>query len=123
MYLYVIGDGRDFKIGISKDVASRLSVLQVGNPQKLYVVFVGGKHTEMIARSMEKWMHKHLEEYSVRGEWFHVSYLTILAALEELYGFLDCFGITNNAVMQIREIESAYLLPYMIEMAEEEIDQ
>lgn len=73
MYLYVIGtEGRKQKIGFSKNVAKRLTELQTGNSEKLYI-----HHTEEVpqdrVRLLERKIHKELSYKRIQGEWFELT--------------------------------------------------
>ncbi|MEH1786896.1 MAG: GIY-YIG nuclease family protein [Nostoc sp.] len=57
---------KHIKIGFSDRVAKRLGQLQVGNSQKLRLVFqmYGDRETEAS-------IHQKLKKYRIRGDWFH----------------------------------------------------
>lgn len=67
-YLYVLGfPGGYYKIGITKDPATRFSQANVSLPIDLeivHIVFVTD------ARGYEESLHKELRRYHVRGEWY-----------------------------------------------------
>jgi len=60
-----------YKIGFTQDdtMNSRLSNIQVGNPNN--IVVVGTFYT--FDKSIEKEIHDYLKEYHVRGEWYRIS--------------------------------------------------
>jgi hypothetical protein len=62
---YLIAGGQSIKIGVTKDVDSRLAGLQTGNSTHLSVrrVFRGGK-------KLEQALHDLLQSWHRRGEWF-----------------------------------------------------
>lgn len=66
--VYMIGiEGIEhIKIGHSSDFLSRLSSIQTGSPNNVFIVavFEGGKKAEKI-------LHQALDEFKVRGEWFN----------------------------------------------------
>ena len=67
--VYVIGPVEGaYKIGISRDVESRLNTLQTGVPVNLSLVcsFPGGEF-------LEKTLHRKFWDKKVRGEWFALS--------------------------------------------------
>lgn len=66
--VYIITDGRDYKVGFTTDLSQRVKDLQVGHPSKLRVVAmrVGGNELETL-------IHDILEEHHLRGEWFSMS--------------------------------------------------
>lgn len=73
MFLYVIGNNdRRQKIGFSSDVDKRLSTLQTGNPDKLYI-----HHVEEVpkdrARLLEHKLHRELNHKRIKGEWFDLT--------------------------------------------------
>jgi len=78
-YVYVIG--ADFnspvKIGVASDVSKRLERLQSGNPVTLSVLWQSAPLAD--AYSLERYMHKHYAEYSVRGEWFSIPNLATVS--------------------------------------------
>ena len=66
--VYFITDRRYVKIGKTQNIISRLSALQTGHPEKLYVLgYVDG------GRGEEKKLHKRFSKYRVRGEWFKLT--------------------------------------------------
>ena len=66
--LYVIQSeaGGPFKVGVSEDVASRLSQLQTGSPFKLKVI----DEYNGVSFEVEKKVHEELKKYRLHGEWF-----------------------------------------------------
>lgn len=74
MYIYVIGpDTGPQKIGISKDVNTRLRNLQTGNPLELMI-----HHTEEVDPDrvllLEQKIHKELNHKRTTGEWFDLTW-------------------------------------------------
>lgn len=73
--VYMVGiEGTDhIKIGYSSDLTSRLSAIQTGSPNNVYIVavFQGGKDAE-------RQIHKAMDEFKVRGEWFDGEKVKIL---------------------------------------------
>lgn len=72
MFLYVIGTlDRKQKIGFSENVEKRLTELQTGNPEQLYI-----HHTEAVpkdrVRLLERKIHKELGHRRLKGEWFNL---------------------------------------------------
>ncbi|NDG32975.1 GIY-YIG nuclease family protein [bacterium] len=82
-FIYVIGpeDG-PFKIGITKDVKTRLRELQVGCWFKIKVHFIlesiDPRHTEEI-------VHSFLSQYRLNGEWFKCPLNGIIHTIEMIY--------------------------------------
>lgn len=73
MFIYVIGTkDRKQKIGISKNVNKRLTELQTGNPEKLYI-----HHFEEVpkdrVRLLERKIHKEFSYKRLEGEWFNMT--------------------------------------------------
>jgi hypothetical protein len=73
MYLYVIHDtsNNHCKIGFSAEPEKRLRTLQTGNSTSLVLY-----HTVVVpdtrVKAFEKQMHKEINHYKVRGEWFKI---------------------------------------------------
>ena len=67
-WLYIISDGTNFKIGVSKnDVKKRLKNLQTSNANELEIVFE--IYTDKY-KDLEKHLHASFESFQIRGEWF-----------------------------------------------------
>lgn len=69
-YVYLMGDGRSYKIGISNNVQRRLKDFQTGNPYiKIitYKKFINQKEAEKI----EKMLHQQYAHCNVGLEWFN----------------------------------------------------
>ncbi len=86
MFIYVIGPASGHqKIGISKDVKTRLKSLQTGHPEKLII-----HHTEpvnpKIVKIMEKTIHRELNHKKKKGEWFSMT-------PQEAKEYVQFFGI------------------------------
>lgn len=70
-HLYVIGPrGGPLKIGITDDVRTRRSALNIGNPLYLRVFHQEEFATESEAKRWERELHHHFRESHIRGEWF-----------------------------------------------------
>jgi hypothetical protein len=71
--IYIIGDGENIKIGVSKNPQRRLKTLQTGHPHKLTLLF---SIPSPSAYKIEKQLHKMLTDFRVkktncvRSEWF-----------------------------------------------------
>lgn len=71
--LYVIGPvGGPFKIGIADNVKSRRSILNVGNPAYLRIIYYHYASSEAEAREMEAELHYNYQDKHIRGEWFQL---------------------------------------------------
>lgn len=91
MSVYVISDGAGhIKIGVAKDVKSRIKTLQCGNPNNLTIEFLfyteGAKYSDY---DLEHALHKHFKQYRMRNnnneasEWFYDDCLTDLNAFSQ----------------------------------------
>ena len=66
-YVYLIGDSNDnVKVGHSISVASRLRSLRTGN---IGIKLVAAIRTDQCIL-LESFLHEHLKEYHVNGEWY-----------------------------------------------------
>lgn len=75
-FVYVITDGRAVKIGVSSDVAARVSGLQSGNPKKLKIMSAVECRSRQIATEVEAGTHFWFDQFEgcgLVGEWFKVS--------------------------------------------------
>ena len=73
MYVYVIkafGQSPMYKIGKAKDPEARCSVLQVGSPVKLNLIFYVRCKSDFHALQVEKYAHHIFAKHHRRGEWF-----------------------------------------------------
>jgi len=61
-----------YKIGVSENIEKRLIQLQTGNPNRIKVVHIQEYSDMMIARTIEKHLHRMLKEYRLNGEWFEL---------------------------------------------------
>lgn len=68
-------EGEDsIKIGYASELSVRMVGMQVGNPKKLLVLAVFGGNVVT-----ESHLHKELQDYHVRGEWFDADACKALA--------------------------------------------
>lgn len=74
-HVYVISGGEFFKIGIARNVKSRLEGLQVGCPLLLKVELSLKTWAYPQAAKLEKEAHYHFSTSRIRGEWFDISIL------------------------------------------------
>ena len=83
--LYFIGASFDgpIKIGISNNPEVRLGALQTGNHQELLVLLETERFSVDMALSLETSIHKALEGYRIRGEWFRCHAGLAARALKE----------------------------------------
>jgi len=69
-YLYIISNGTDLKIGVSKNPQKRLKQLQTGSADKLEFFELYPLSSKRVY-SLEKECHQKLQtNYIKRGEWF-----------------------------------------------------
>jgi len=64
--IYFIESGDEVKIGRSVDVERRIEELQVGNSNKLKLLYT----INNVDESFETFLHSVCERFKVRGEWF-----------------------------------------------------
>ncbi len=71
-YLYVIGEenGGSVKVGISSKPKKRLSSLQVGNPNRLSIIYTIGPLDRRDVEVLERKTHSRYGMYRKSGEWF-----------------------------------------------------
>lgn len=113
MNLYAISDGTHIKIGVSGNVNSRLSTLQVGNTRPLYIVLKLNCRAEDAAYKLESILHKRYAESRISGEWFAITEETLTADLQFLK---DSFPALLS-IMDQEQVRQAVLK----EMSKEEI--
>lgn len=67
--VYLITDGDNFKIGMTKCLKDRLSTLQTSSAKDLEVLDTY-KPTNISATKLEDLLHNHYSGFKIRGEWF-----------------------------------------------------
>ena len=77
-YIYLIRCGRYVKIGVSDDPAKRVMEMQVGSPHKLRLVV---SWPSLAPHKEEKRIHRLLDQYHHRGEWFRLPDLLLAKLL------------------------------------------
>ncbi len=78
--LYILSCGNNYyKIGITNNVEQRVAQLQVGNPLLLLLEYV--RPIQNPAK-IEKTLHKALNKYHVRGEWFSFTEEEIISVVK-----------------------------------------
>lgn len=65
--IYILKSDNYYKIGVAADVDRRVKGLQTGNPHTIECIF---SRLVPEAYTVEKHIHKELEVYKVKGEWF-----------------------------------------------------
>jgi hypothetical protein len=91
MYVYLIrcAENNFYKIGISKNVETRLKQIQTTSPDKVSVVH---KYESSYASKIEKALHNFFKLHHRNNEWFELS-------LTEEVKFLDmCNSIEQNLI-------------------------
>lgn len=82
MFIYVIGNQTNRqKIGFSQDVHKRLSSIQTGNPEKLYLHHYVSVPKNRV-RLLEKKIHTEMSYKRISGEWFNMSPSEAIAFLD-----------------------------------------
>lgn len=99
--LYLISSGRGpcqdlHKIGIAKDMQTRLLQLQTSNPFDLIIWHWVDFPDRRTAAMAERRVHQILDEYRQRGEWFQCFGTTALAAvLTSVNGMAHILGLKS----------------------------
>lgn len=70
MYLYFIKADNAVKIGLAQDTKIRLSALQTAHPGIMEIMHDIKIPVFINPRKLEMGMHKFLNSYHIRGEWF-----------------------------------------------------
>lgn len=82
-YVYVIGpEAGHLKIGLTKNVPTRLVDLQVGSPIPL-ILHLSVRIPSHLAAQVEDHTHWLLYEYRVSGEWFEVNAALAIKAVKD----------------------------------------
>ena len=71
-FVYLLCDGEHFKIGMTKqkDIHKRISELQTGNPNE---IFISAYHQTNYPYKIEQMMHFKYGRSKVKNEWFSLS--------------------------------------------------
>jgi hypothetical protein len=69
-YVYIIGDGKNYKIGIAKNPQNRLRQLQTGHALKLKIIRTFCLPSRDAVKTAEAKIHQDLRRYRLTGEWF-----------------------------------------------------
>jgi hypothetical protein len=86
--VYVIGTGDGpYKIGLAQNLYMRLSGIQTGNPQELFVHWSYKLLRKAEARAIERAAHQTLKAKHIRGEWFDC---TLQEAMDAIWQHIDC---------------------------------
>lgn len=93
VYVVTFGDEAMCKIGIAGTPSARLVSLQISHPEKLRFASLLWSPTSVVARKIEKHVHKLFGALRLSGEWFRVSPKqateTILTEARSLYPAID----------------------------------
>jgi hypothetical protein len=76
----IIGE-RPIKIGITKDLKSRLSTMQTGNYKTYYIAFAVLTESPL---ELERELHEMFGAQRLRGEWFDIDQQDLINAIAEL---------------------------------------
>lgn len=85
------------KIGVSNHPQERIRGLQIGSPFELQ--FVYKTKDSPLACSLEKWLHRKMEDVCERGEWFKLNCLQ----LENLKNFLANYRLINTLHWEVSD--------------------
>lgn len=104
-YVYIIRSGKTgaYKIGVAKNVKRRLESLQIGNPEKMYIIAKIDFKSEAKSYAIEKQLHKIYSRERIRGEWFNS---TIELRRADAYLKVDFF---EQELTKKNEEESEYI--------------
>lgn len=69
-YLYIISNGTDLKIGVSKNPEKRLKQLQTGSATSLSFVELYSLPSNKVYKLEKECHNKLVTQYTKRGEWF-----------------------------------------------------
>lgn len=102
MYIYLIGqnDCKFVKIGAAFNIKARLQELQVGNPQKLFLIGAKEVLNKYLANKLEKELHEKFKNHRLNGEWF---YLTPEIEEEFKHNTLTAEVVFKDEVRDFRE--------------------
>jgi uncharacterized protein YlaI len=82
--VYVIGPGDGpYKIGLARNPENRLSSLQTGHHQDLFIHWTFGMLKKAEAQFIERAAHSSLKDKRVRGEWFACSVKEAIDAISQ----------------------------------------
>lgn len=93
------------KVGYAKNLASRLSALQIGYFEELEIYAAVESDN---ARALEQRLHRKLRRWRVRGEWF-AGCEEVYSAILELDGLFTPLGTYRNGDWTLRNLKT---LPY-----------
>lgn len=100
-YLYIISAGRfenaPVKIGVADDVQQRLTELQCGNHEELYITAAIPCRSRRHAYGIETFLHKSFKKWRIRGEWFSSKCVSLIPER------LDTWEQTNNCKAQLKK--------------------
>lgn len=82
--VYIVTNLGSFKskVGISANPAARLSNMQTGSPELLYLVYESRPVSRQMAVEVERIVHAHLAEWRLHGEWFDLPYDLCIEPIE-----------------------------------------
>lgn len=81
VHVYILACAGFVKIGIATDVQKRIAGLQIGNPQKIELVYTLAPCPRSEALRIEQRAHRKLKAFNASGEWFQCAPATAIAAI------------------------------------------
>lgn len=96
MSLYLIRAGNFVKIGVSKNIKSRLKTLQTSNPVelKLLAYTIGNDEYDYI---IESEIHEEFEDHRAKGEWFTLTKDQLINIVKK-YNFESDYDLENSTI-------------------------
>lgn len=115
-YVYLIGYDDKIKIGKANNPKIRLSQLQVGIPDKIYLKGAIGCCSEEAAYELEESLHKRFENDNIRAEWFNLTKEDCSKILCEYVDHLDVEiprGMLRSMMKDLKSGETNVALYYL----------
>lgn len=84
MFVYLISNGNETKIGVSNKPAERLNTIQTISGRQLSIDYVWNIQSTKAAYKLEGFLHAYFHQYRKSGEWFAISSNKIIDALAEI---------------------------------------
>jgi predicted GIY-YIG superfamily endonuclease len=104
--VYFIADDRigPVKVGVTKDLKSRFSNLQTGNPRELKLMAWIVAENKKEAEKLEAKIHDYFEHRKERGEWYNLGPEEIYELLRDHF-YYDGFLAVSEAALQIVAVD------------------
>ena len=94
-FVYLLCDGEHFKIGMTKkDIHKRISELQTGNPNEIYITSF---HETNYPYRIEQMMHIKYSTSNVKNEWFNLT-------LEQVINFKKNCNEVKGSKTNVKQI-------------------